>query len=105
MGAMAGDGDTATMPTRFLLDTNAFIALEPFDGQMEPGLGPAAAFMRLAMKQRNHVFVHPATRDELTEGADRTRAMQRIAELSKIEMLAETPISSHLNGLFRNDGA
>ncbi|WP_245650342.1 GNAT family N-acetyltransferase, partial [Millisia brevis] len=96
---MAGDGDTATMPTRFLLDTNAFIALEPFDGQMEPGLGPAAAFMRLAMKQRNHVFAHPATRDELTEGADRTRAMQRIAELSKIEMLAETPISSHLNDI------
>ncbi|MGB3482465.1 MAG: GNAT family N-acetyltransferase [Mycobacterium sp.] len=94
---MAGKGDTvATSPTRFLLDTNAFIALEPFDGQIEPGLGPAATFMRLVMKQRNLVFVHPATRDELAEGKDRTRATQRIAELDKIVMLAEVPISSRL---------
>lgn len=83
-------------PTRFLLDTNAFIALEPFDGQMEPGLGPAANFMRLVMKQRNLVFVHPATRDELVEGKHRRRATQRIAELNKIEMLAEVPISARL---------
>lgn len=94
---MAVKGDTAATPTRFLLDTNAFIALEPFDGQMEPGLGPAATFMRLVMKQRNHVFVHPATRDELSEGKNRTRATQRIAELNKIEMLAEVRISTHLN--------
>lgn len=85
-----------TLRTRFLLDTNAFIALEPFDGQMEPGLGPGATFMRLAMKQRNRVFVHPATRDELAEGKDKTRTTQRIAELGKIEMLAEVPISSRL---------
>lgn len=94
---MVKNGETAAAtPTRFLLDTNAFIALEPFDGQMEPGLGPAATFMRLVMKQRNHVFVHPATRDELSEGKDRTRATQRIAELDKIEMLAEVPISARL---------
>jgi len=43
----------AAAPTRLPLDTNAFIALEPFDGHMEPGLGPAATFMRLVMKQRN----------------------------------------------------
>ncbi|MFA4088074.1 MULTISPECIES: GNAT family N-acetyltransferase [Mycobacteroides] len=86
----------AATPTRFLLDTNAFIALEPFDGHMEPGLGPAATFMRLVMKQRNLVFVHPATRDELAEGKDQTRATQRIAELDKIEMLAEVPISARL---------
>lgn len=94
---MTGSGDTAAPPpTRFLLDTNVFIALEPFDGQMEPGLGPAATFMRLAMKQRNLVFVHPATKDELAEGKDQTRATQRIAELNKIEMLAEVPISTRL---------
>lgn len=94
---MTGSGETAAPPpTRFLIDTNVFIALEPFDGQMEPGLGPAATFMRLAMKQRNLVFVHPATRDELSEGTNPTRAEQRIAELSKIEMLAEVPISTRL---------
>lgn len=97
IATMAGSGEAAVPPpTRFLLDTNAFIALEPFDGQMEPGLGPAATFMRLVMKQRNHVFVHPATRDELSEGKNPTRAAQRIAELNKIEMLADVPISTRL---------
>lgn len=97
---MTGSGDKAAPPpTRFLLDTNAFIALEPFDGQMEPGLGPAATFMRLAMKQHNSVFVHPATGDELVEGKDQMRATQRIAELNKIEMLAEVPIGARLREL------
>jgi hypothetical protein len=99
---MAGRGNSggSPPPTKFLLDTNAFIALEPFGGQLEPGLGPAVTFMRLAMKQGNRVFVHPASRDELAEGKDQTRATQRIAELNKIEMLAEVPISTRLQGEF-----
>jgi acetyltransferase (GNAT) family protein len=94
---VAGNADRGVpSPTRFLLDTNAFIALEPFAGQMESGLGPAATFMRLATKQGNRVFVHPATKDELGEGKDRVRAKQRIAELNKFEMLAEAPVSASL---------
>jgi hypothetical protein len=95
--SVPGNGDRAMpSPTRFLLDTNAFIALEPFAGQMESGLGPAATFIRLATKQDNRVFVHPATKDELGEGKNRVRAQQRIAELNKFEMLAEAPISASL---------
>lgn len=93
----ASGAGLAPAPTRFLLDTNAFIALEPFAGQMELGLGPAATFMRLANKQGNRVFVHPATKDELAEGKEQVRAEQRIAELGKFDMLAEVPISVQLN--------
>jgi rRNA-processing protein FCF1 len=88
--------EVAPSPTRFLLDTNAFIALEPFAGQMEPGLGPAATFMRLAMKQGNRVFVHPATKEELVGGKNPDRVRQRLAELAKFEMLAEAPVSAQL---------
>jgi rRNA-processing protein FCF1 len=95
---VAGDGGagSASSPTRFLLDTNAFISLEPFAGQMESGIGPAATFMRLAMKQGNRVFVHPATKDELVEGKNPDRVRQRLAELAKFEMLAEAPVSAQL---------
>jgi hypothetical protein len=91
-----GAGGTPS-PTRFLLDTNAFIALEPFAGEMEAGMDPAANFMRLAMKQGHRVFVHPASRDELAEGQDPVRVQQRMAELNKFEMLAESPISLHID--------
>jgi len=64
---------------------------------MEPGLEPAATFMRLATRQGNRIFVHPATRDELGEAADRVRARQRIAELDKFEMLEEVPINAQLH--------
>ncbi|UCZ59685.1 hypothetical protein [Mycolicibacterium phocaicum] len=94
--ASASHSDATSSPTRFLLDTNAFIALEPYAGQIEPGMGPAATFMRLAMKQGNRVFVHPATRDELVEGKNPDRVRQRLAELAKFQMLDESPISAQL---------
>ena len=95
--AAGNGGVVSSSPARFLLDTNVFIALEPFAGQIEPGLGPASTFMRLAMQQGNRVFVHPATRDELSEAKDQVRASQRIAELAKFEMLEETRISAQMN--------
>ncbi len=89
--------NSSTAPTRFLLDTNVIIALEPYAGQMEAGMTPAATFVRLAMKQGHHVFVHPASRDELAEGSDPTRVQQRMAELKKFDLLAESPISSTIS--------
>jgi len=91
------DAGVPTSPLRFLLDTNALIALEPFAGQMEAGMGPAAAFMRLAMKQRHYIFVHPASRDELAGGKDAARAKQRLAEIDKFDTLAESPIHSSID--------
>lgn len=81
---------------RFLMDTNVFIALEPYAGGMESGIEPAAELMRLTNKQGHRLFVHPATRDDLLQGADPIRRSQALAELSKFEMLAESPISSDL---------
>jgi hypothetical protein len=94
-----GGGGAGDVPSliRFLLDTNAIIALEPFDGQIEAGMGPAAAFMRLATKQRHHIFVHPASRDELAGGKDPVRVKQRIAEIGKFDTLAESPIHSYID--------
>src|SRR6185437_14378409 len=94
-----GEDDATDTPSviRFLLDTNAIIALEPFAGQMEPGMGPASAFMRLAMRQRHHVFVHPASRDELQGGNVAARVRQRLAELAKFEILTESPIHSEID--------
>ncbi|GJO33966.1 hypothetical protein NJB1507_46290 [Mycobacterium marinum] len=94
--AVERDPGAAAPQTRFLLDTNAFIALEPYAGQIEPGLGPAATFMRLALKQGGRIFVHPATRDELAESTDHVRVKQRIAELAKFEMLDEAPVAVQL---------
>lgn len=95
---MDGGNDAANEPSliRFLLDTNAFIALEPFAGQMEAGMGPAATFMRLAMRQRHHVFVHPASREELAGDKVEDRSRQSMAEIEKFEMLAESPIHSFI---------
>lgn len=95
-GEQVNATDTPSL-IRFLLDTNAFIALEPFAGQMEAGMGPAAAFMRLAMKQRHQVFVHPASRDELAGGKVKDRVEQRLAEIEKFEMLVESPIHSSID--------
>lgn len=72
------------------------IALEPFAGDMEPGLELAATFIRLATKQRHRVFAHPATGDEISDGKAPDRVRQRLAELAKFEMLDEPPISAQL---------
>ncbi|MGV0796895.1 GNAT family N-acetyltransferase [Mycolicibacterium elephantis] len=91
-----GAAGAVGISTRFLLDTNAFIALEPYAGQLEPGLSPAATLVRLAMKQGHHILVHPASRDELVGGDDPARGAQRLAELGKFEMVEESPIPAYL---------
>jgi hypothetical protein len=79
-----------------LLDTNVFIAVEPFSGSTEPGLARAATLVRLANEQGHTLLVHPATRDDLLEAEDSTRRRQRLAELNKYSMLVETPTSTSL---------
>lgn len=82
-----------------LLDTNVYISLEPFAGQVEPGLGPAADLVRLCNRQGHQLFVHPASIDDLREGTDRARLQQRLAEIAKFELLAESPIPASLIAL------
>lgn len=81
---------------RLLIDTNVFIAIEPYDGTVEAGLAPGAELLRLINQQGHRVFVHPATRDDLLQGQDAVRRQQRLAELAKFEMLTEVAITSSL---------
>jgi Acetyltransferase (GNAT) family len=81
---------------RLLLDTNVYIAVEPFSGSTEAGLARAATLVRLASEQGHTLLVHPATRDDLLEGKDSDRRRQRLAELNKYSMLAESPITTSL---------
>jgi hypothetical protein len=92
----ATDASPPAPRLRFLLDTNVFIALEPYVGGMEAGIEPAAELVRLTNKQGHRLFVHPATRDDLLQGVNASRRSQALAELSKFEMLAESPISTDL---------
>ncbi|MGZ9840101.1 GNAT family N-acetyltransferase [Tsukamurella ocularis] len=92
----AGGDETQGGARRFLIDTNVFIALEPYAGSIEPGQAPAAEFVRLAAKQEHKVYLHPASRDELSEGLNRDRATQRLAEFAKYLTLDEAPISAAL---------
>lgn len=81
---------------RLLLDTNVFIAVEPFAGTAETGLARGAVLVRLAVEQGHTLFVHPAIGDDLREGADLTRRQQRLAELAKYPMLQESRITASL---------
>jgi hypothetical protein len=81
---------------RLLLDTNVFIAVEPFDGSTEAGLSRCATLVRMASEQGHTLLVHPATRDDLREGKDPKRRQQRLAELEKYPMLEESRITKSL---------
>ncbi len=87
---------TPSQRLRLLLDTNVYIAVEPFSGGTEAGLARAATLVRLASEQGHTLLVHPATRDDLLEGKDSDRRRQRLAELNKYSMLAESPITTFL---------
>ena len=63
---------------RLLLDTNVFIAVEPFAGSTEADLARGAVLIRLASEQGHTLLVHPATRDDLLEGRDLERRQQRL---------------------------
>ena len=81
---------------RLLLDTNVFIAVEPFEGAMESGLIRGATLVRLVAEQGHTLFVHPAIRDDLREGREIRRRQQRLAELNKYPMLQESRITTSL---------
>ena len=73
-----------------------FIAVEPFAGSTEADLARGAVLIRLASEQGHALLVHPATRDDLLEGQDFERRQQRLAELDKYPMLAESRITQSL---------
>jgi hypothetical protein len=94
----AGAGGT---PLRLLIDSNFYITLEPFGGNLEPGQKAAAEVVRLATEQGHKLVVHPATRDDLLQATDPKLRAQRLAELDKFPILDEGPIPTALASTFR----
>ena len=94
--------DVAIVPSpprqrlKLLLDSNVFIAVEPYAGAMEPSIAAAAQLVRLANEQGHLLCLASATRDDLLQGRDRDRRAQRIAEIEKFHQLSEVPIDSGL---------
>lgn len=96
--SVTGEAADATR-LRLLIDSNFYITLEPYDGELETGQKAAAEVVRLATEQGHQLFVHPATRDDLLEAADPKRRGQRLAELGKYPLLAEGPIPAALTSV------
>ncbi|MEV1318750.1 GNAT family N-acetyltransferase [Micromonospora arborensis] len=95
-GGSLSSGSDPLPRLRFLIDTNVFIAVEPYSGATEPKLIPAARLVRLVAENSHRLFVHPATVDDLAEGKDATRLAQQIAEFGKYSTLEESPITEAL---------
>ncbi len=92
-------GSSRVTKLRFLLDTNVFIAVEPYAGVMERGLQPGAELLRLAAEQGHVLLLHPATYDDIREDKDALRRAQRLAEAGKYRQLTEVPVTARLEAL------
>ncbi len=90
---------TSDASLRFLIDSNFYIALEPYAGNLEAGQRSAASVVRLAAEQGHTLLVHPATRDDLLQATDPGLRQQRLAELEKFPRLAEGRIPAALTSL------
>ena len=86
----------AAAPLRLLIDSNFYITLEPYGGEVEVGQASAAEVVRLGTEQGHTFVVHPATRDDLLQAGDQRRRAQRLAELAKYQLLEEGPVPALL---------
>lgn len=81
---------------RFLLDTNAVITLEPFNGSEEANRSTLAQFLRLAREHAHHVVVHPANFDDLRETVNPEHRAANLRALEKYERIGEPPLPDEL---------
>lgn len=77
----------------FLIDSNVVIAAEPFSGRLEENHSVVSKFLRIAGEHGHAVFVHPATRDDLTETRDDAHRKQNLAAYEKYPALSDLPAS------------
>lgn len=85
-----------TPSLRLLMDTNVFIALEPWSSEAELGLEPAAKLMQLVHSQRHELFVHPAIADDIRQDTVAHRRAARLTAMRKFSSLDEGPVSEEL---------
>ncbi|PPG79665.1 N-acetyltransferase [Rathayibacter sp. AY1B4] len=84
----------------FLIDSNVIIAAEPFNGELEDAHPAVSSFLRLAAQNGHHVFVHPATRDDLAETSDPAHRAQNLAAYEKYLTLSEVNVSGDVWNVF-----
>lgn len=87
----------------FLIDSNVVIAAEPFNGRLEEARPAVSSFLRLAAQNGHHVFVHPATYDDLAETRDPAQRAQNLAAYEKYPALAEVSVPTEVWGVFPPD--
>lgn len=79
---------------KLLLDTNAFIALEPTSTEIEPGLHHGAELARLATDGGHQLYLHQDTRQDFARDPDAARRRARLALVGKYLVLSSVPRST-----------
>lgn len=87
----------------FLIDTNLVIAAEPFNGRLEETQPAVSAFLRLAAQNGHHIFVHPATKEDLAETRDSQQRAQNLAAYDKYSPLSEIAVPAAVEAVFPAD--
>lgn len=85
---------TAAASLKLLLDTNAFIALEPASTATEPGLAYGAELARLAAEGQHRLYLHEGTRTDFARDRDPDRRRARLALAGKYSVLSGIPPST-----------
>lgn len=84
----------------FLIDSNIVIAAEPYDGRLEELQSTVSTFLRLTSEHGHKVYVHPATRDDLTETTNPAHRNQNLAAYDKYPHLTEVAIRAGVDAVF-----
>lgn len=79
---------------KLLLDTNAFIALEPTSTAVERGLEFGAELARLAAEGGHRLYLHEATRRDFARDRDLARRSAHLALAAKYPALSGIPQST-----------
>lgn len=88
---------------KLLLDTNAFIALEPASAHTEAGLEYGAELARLAAEGGHRLYLHEATRRDFARDHDQARRQAHLALARKYTVLSGLPKSTTAGLLARLD--
>lgn len=81
---------------KLLLDTNAFIAVEPTSNAPGPGLASGAELLRLASAGHHGLFLHPATKRDFERDHDSGRKAMSLALMGKYQILHPVPVPLNL---------
>ena len=87
---------------KFLLDTNAFLALEPSLDTILRDVNLGARFTRLAQSAGHQLFLAQASLTDFTHDSDAQRRSLNIARAGKYQMLGEVKPSGTLAALFQD---